>query len=334
MYKPNTDDLFEGILKKQYTYKQFGRRAFLPKQFRTTKRIAEHVIRICQGFKLSRESQLCLVNYYTSPLTSPACPFAPPDWNGKTIGKLIERLEKQKASPVNVNSFSFLEDVLKESDYEFYIGKDRRRYTVTLKEYKYVLKKITSIILRDLYGSHFVTYSYFCSTPAVYQEYRKVTGKSGRDRNKLAYIFAQLERHRLIHRTTNEKHVTVMQIGPENPYYMLKQVPDIPEEQLNEVPRKKILSEREAIILETKVMELEKDKAVEIANRKEVEAEKLSLLRKCDELEKETMKWKKEYDSAESSREMWASQCQTFLNFITADEKLAEQFHRYLDKQD
>lgn len=139
------------------------------------------------------------------------------------LDAILEKYDKTKCEVIKYDCFTQIEEYLKTDDMCYYKSKKKR--LVTLKEYKFILQRVTKKIRKSDSHICILVNKYFLKS-GFEVEYKEVTTKSLCG-NKLAHIFQVLQKHNYLHITNNHKNQRVIQIGPNNPFYMLKCIPDV-----------------------------------------------------------------------------------------------------------
>lgn len=155
------------------------------------------------------------------------------DYTNDQLDKLMGDYIGDFKSICDLGNFTKDLQILDGEAYRFSIGKgEKSRFrTILLKEYQFILCRLTRKIYKDKKHNTFISYKYFTSTGAA-DGYKERTKRSV-SVNKLNHIYKVLEYYRFIKRNfTNGKAVSY-QIGPANPYYCLACIPDI--DKLNNV---------------------------------------------------------------------------------------------------
>lgn len=195
--------------------------------------IGKYLTRLAVGLQMDNKQSCDLIRMVNPNIS----------WN--VIEGLQSLCDSTKCSPVQFEAFEFLRQELSLDDYQFsYIvsGKERK-YKVTLKEFMFVAKKLTSVIMGNKNKMAQIRYTYFIPakekrnaspskngpTHDAAEEYRRYCGKTPYDRHKLGHIFRMLEKYGLFRRICIKGHPNQFMIAHENPYYLLACVPDIPE---------------------------------------------------------------------------------------------------------
>jgi hypothetical protein len=127
------------------------------------------------------------------------------------------------------NCFTQIEEVLIPED--MYFVKSGKRRLVTLKEYKFLLQRITKHVFKSKGCKSVMVNNYFLRS-GLKGDYKEKTTKS-LCRNKLAHMLQVLQKKQYLHITYNSKNQRVVQIGPDNPFYLLSSVPDVEEQQVS-----------------------------------------------------------------------------------------------------
>lgn len=142
------------------------------------------------------------------------------------LDAILEKYDKTKCEVIKYDCFTQIEEYLKTDDMCYYKSKKKR--LVTLKEYKFILQRVTKNIRKS--DSHIcvLVNNYFLKS-GFEVKYKEVTTKSLCG-NKLTYILQVLQKHNYLHITNNYKNQRVIQIGPNNPFYMLKCIPYVEEQ--------------------------------------------------------------------------------------------------------
>jgi len=134
------------------------------------------------------------------------------------------------------NCFSQIQEVLTPED-QFFLksGKSRR---VTVKEFKFLLKRITKKVFNSKGCKSVMTNKYFLGS-GLQKTFKAKTSKA-LCRNKLAHILQVLRKHKYLHITHNNKNQRVVQIGPNNPFYLIASVPDVDGQELSTLTDRKV----------------------------------------------------------------------------------------------
>ena len=134
------------------------------------------------------------------------------------------------------NCFSQIEEVVVTEDMYFLkSGKPRR---VTLKEFKFLLQRITKKVFHSKGCKSVITNSYFLNS-GLKEKYKEETTKA-LCRNKLAHMFQVLQKHQYLHIAYNNNSRRVVQIGANNPFYLLSSVPDVEKQAVSTLTERKV----------------------------------------------------------------------------------------------
>ena len=114
------------------------------------------------------------------------------------------------------------------TDDEMYFMQSGKRRLVTLREYKFLLKRITKNVYNSDGCKSILTNSYFHGE-GIKEEYKKYAKKSFSS-HKLTHILQIVQKHHYLHISYNSRNQRVVQIGPNNPFYLIDSVPDIEEQ--------------------------------------------------------------------------------------------------------
>ena len=133
----------------------------------------------------------------------------------------MEKYDPSLGNIVQEKGFTDSLEVLTEEYMYFNLGKERR--VVTLKEYKFLLYRITKQILDSRACKSTMVNNYFLSK-GFKETYKKYTNKS-LTRQKLTYMLSVLVNHNFLYITYNSNSSRILQIDKNNPYFRLKKVP-------------------------------------------------------------------------------------------------------------
>ncbi len=134
------------------------------------------------------------------------------------------------------NCFSQIEEVLTLED--MYFLKSGKHRLVTQKEFKFLLQRITKKVYNSKGCKSVITNNYFLNS-GLKGKYKEMTTKA-LCRNKLAHILQVLQKHQYLYITYNHKSRRVVQIGPNNPFYLLSNVPDVEEQDVSTLTERKV----------------------------------------------------------------------------------------------
>ncbi len=233
-----------------------------PKQFNNDEyKTIYHIVNVCYPL-LGLQNIPSAIKFYI------------PNYNQGLLDLALEKYDQRGKTLFRYNCFTHLEDLL--ADQDMFFTRSGKKRKVNLKEYKFLLQRIT----KNLFGSK------DCKSVMVNRmfwkmksEYYKYTNRH-LDEHKLAFIFQVIHKHKYLHITYNSKNQRVAQIGPANPYYQLRKVPDIAKSELQDVMSK---TDREIIDLKTKVeilVQLREDNLTTIISLQDEKDEALAELEK------------------------------------------------------
>ena len=152
------------------------------------------------------------------------------------LSDVLDRYDPAFSDMFRYNCFSQIKELLNPED--MYFLKSGKKRLVTLKEYKFLLQRITKHVFKSKGCKSVMVSNYFlCS--GLNKDYKKKTTKS-LCRNKLAHILQVLQKHQYLHITYNSKNQRVVQIGPKNPFYPLLSVPDVEEQEVSTQIERKV----------------------------------------------------------------------------------------------
>ncbi len=171
-----------------------------------------------------------------------------PHYNPELVDMALEKYGARGKTLFRFQCFSHIEGLL--TDKDMFFTRSGKKRKVKIKEYKFLLHRIT----RNLYGSTqcksvMVNKMFWKMKPEYYQYSSRYL-----DEHKLAFILQVLHKHKYLHITYNSKNQRVVQIGPANPYYQLRKVPDISESELQDVMSK---TDKDMLELRSKVKMME-----------------------------------------------------------------------------
>lgn len=224
------------IFKNAKKIRDFLDPVIYPKQFNNDEyKIIYHIVNICYPL-IGLDSIPPVIKHYI------------PNYNQGLLDMALENYGMPGKTLFRYNCFSHIEGVLSDQDMSF-TGSGKKRH-VKIKEYKFLLHRITRNLYNSALCKSIMVNKMFWKMKAEYYQYtvRHLGG------HKLAFILMVLHKHKYLHITYNSKNQRVVQIGPANPYYQLKKVPDIAESQLQNVVSK---TDREIIELKSIVKMLE-----------------------------------------------------------------------------
>lgn len=202
-------------IKDKSKKREFFDRLVYYKQFkRDDHKLVFHVVNACYGLVDGRRDRLStIVSWYSS------CQEVAEDY----LSDVLSEYNPAYTDMFRYNCFSQIKEVLAPEDMYFLkSGKPRR---VTLKEFKFLLQRITKHVFKSKGCKSVMTNSYFLGS-GLEKTFKEKTTKA-LCRNKLAHILQVLQKHQYLHITNNNKNQRVVQIGPNNPFYMLSSVPDV-----------------------------------------------------------------------------------------------------------
>ncbi len=189
-------------------------------------RLVFHIVNACYSLADGRRDRLSKVISWHS-----TCQEVAEDY----LSDVLSEYDPAYSDMFRYNCFSQIKEVLALEDMFFLKSKKPRR--VTLKEFKFLLQRITKNVFNSKGCRSIMTNGYFLSS-GLEKTFRKETAKA-LCRNKLAHMFQVLEKHQYLHITNNNKNQRVVQIGPNNPFYMLSSVPDVEKQAVSTLTERK-----------------------------------------------------------------------------------------------
>ncbi len=215
-------------IKDKYTQKEFLNRLIYAKQFKGDDyKIVFHVVNTCYKFVDGSVEKLSkIISWYSS--------------GGEHVeaylSDVLSEYNPTGGDMFRYNCFSQVQEVLTPEDkYFLKSGKSRR---VTLKEFKFLLQRITKKVFNSKGCKSVMTNKYFLGS-GLEKEYKTKTTKA-LCRNKLAHILQVLQKHKYLHITSNNKNRRVVQIGPNNPFYLIASVPDVDGQEVSTLTDRKV----------------------------------------------------------------------------------------------
>jgi hypothetical protein len=153
------------------------------------------------------------------------------------LSEVLSEYDPEFFDMFRYNCFTQIEEVLTPED-RYFIKSGKKRL-VTLREYKFLLQRITKHVFKSKDCKSVMVNNYFLGS-GLEEDYKKKTAK-GLCRNKLAHILQVLQKHQYLHITYNHKNQRVVQIGPHNPFYLIDSVPDVEEQEVSTLTDRKVL---------------------------------------------------------------------------------------------
>jgi len=253
-------------LKENFSEEDFYDKLIYSKQFGDDNyKLVFHIVNVCLQIEKTKKKLLKVISRYTN-ITQLTI---------ENLNKILDSYDINQKDIFRLNCFTQIEELLSPEDMYFYksIKCDKKRL-VTLNEYKFMLQRITKHVYRDKDRKVRMLNAYFLES-GFEQTYKEKMTKS-LDGNKLAHILKVLQKHNYLHITNNSKNERVVQIGPNNPFYMLKSVPDAEEQDVdtaNDRMISKLVSENEMMKSAVKTLRQELTDALEQKDRLEGELE-------------------------------------------------------------
>ena len=210
------------MFKEKYNGKEFYKKIIYPEQFKNdTYKLAFHVVNSCYSGKENKDKKKYLGITSTYSVSNRKVIL-------DCISKILEKYDSSKENRFRYDCFTHIQDIIQPEDM-YFIKSNNKRFVI-LKEYKFMLQRITKHIYRSENKKSVVVNNYFLKSDFK-NTYKEKTTKS-LCRNKLAHIFQVLQKYNYLHITYNSKNQRVIQIGQNNPFYMLKPVPDVEEQEV------------------------------------------------------------------------------------------------------
>ena len=206
---------------KSKNTKEFFDKLVYPKQFKgDIYQITFHVVNTCYGMLDGSKSYLAkIISVYSSP--------------GENIGlylsEVLSEFDPHKQNMFRYNCFTQIEERLSPEDMCFYTSGKKR--LVTLKEYKFILQRVTQHVFKSKYHKSVLVNKFFLGS-GFEKTYKIKTTKSLYS-HKLTHVLQVLQKHGYLHITNNNKSQRVVQIGPNNPFYLIRSVPDVEAQDVN-----------------------------------------------------------------------------------------------------
>ena len=198
---------------------QFWDNIIYSEQFKDSYKTIFHIYNTCYLFVSGDKDKLKrIVTRYNQDIKE--------DVVQKQFDKISKKHNPEHATAFRFDCFSHIDQLLTEEDY-YFIQVSKHRF-VTLKEFKFLLQRITKNIYKSDNCSSVLTNKYFLES-GLQVDYEKYTGKAISS-HKLAYILQVMQKYNYLHIRYNTKNQRVVQIGLENPYYLLHGVPDVEEQ--------------------------------------------------------------------------------------------------------
>lgn len=199
----------------------------------------------------------------------------------KITTEVFSKYDRSQSQLVCYNCFSHIKDILTEEDLAFsHAGKKR---FIQLNEIKFILYRITKHLVDTSGCRSILTNNYFLES-GFRNTYKEKTMKS-LSAHKLAQILQVLAKIQYLYITYNTKSQRVVQIGPNNPYYLLSCVPNLDEQEMaSNSGRKFDLLKSEKAALQSALTVIRKE--LDDANKKieQLEQELNSYQSKYDDL--------------------------------------------------
>ena len=215
-------------IKDKTKKREFLDRLIYAKQFKgDDHRLVFHIVNTC--YKLvdgSVEKLSKIISWYSSGVED----------THTYLSELLGEYDPTYHNMFRYNCFSQIQEVLTPEDkYFLKSGKLRR---VTVKEFKFLLQRITKKVFNSNGCKSVMTNKYFLGS-GLEKEYKTKTTKA-LCRNKLAHILQVLRKHKYLHITHNNKNQRVVQLGPNNPFYLIASVPNVDGQEVSTLTDRKI----------------------------------------------------------------------------------------------
>ena len=155
-----------------------------------------------------------------------------PDTAEQIIDKHLQAVaskynDEKSSNIIRFDCFTCIQQDLTEQDMFFEHSNKHRK--VTLAEFKFILRRATAKVYKSG-GSATMVNNYFMKA-GFKAEYFKYTGKA-LSPNKITHIMQVLQKYNYLHITYYDGRSRVVQLGFNNPFYVLHGIPEVDEQQV------------------------------------------------------------------------------------------------------